>query len=89
MTHQGVVSGAVVPQGVRVPDGQVRELLVVPVGGVAALGHQRDQYPVRLDDCTSRAIDELFLDQRPFLRVPVLCGRWQRTDVEIRVALHT
>ncbi len=75
MTRQRVVSGAVVPQGVRVPDGKVRELLVVPVGGVAALGHQRDQYPVRLDDRAGRAIDELFLDQRPFLGVPVLCGR--------------
>lgn len=88
MTLQRVVPGAVVPYRVRVPDGEIRELLVVPLCRVTALGHQGDQYPVRLDDGAGRAIDELFLDQRPFLRVPVLCGLRQRADVEIRMTFH-
>lgn len=88
MVLQRFVSGAVVPQRVRVPDGQIRELLVVPFGRVAALGHQGDQYPVRLHDGAGRTVDELLLDQRPFLRVPVLCGRRQRTNVEVRMAFH-
>ncbi|GAA2282698.1 hypothetical protein GCM10010430_80570 [Kitasatospora cystarginea] len=79
--------GTVVLQGVRVLDGQVTQPLLVVLGGVAALMHERGDQAIGPLHGLAGTVDELLLHPRPVPRVALSGVGCQRLDLQLLVAL--